>query len=351
MNRVMNRVLNRYATALVATLLASLMGSSPALAQDPVLNLYSSRHYQTDETLYANFTKATGIRINRIDGKEDELIQRIRREGAASPADVFITVDAANLQAADDAGLFASVRSKTLDTRIPAQFRGEDNHWFGFAYRARVIAYDRNTIKPEEVRDYTDLANPRFKGKICVRSGGHVYNRTLMASMIYHHGDENALDWARGLVANLARAPKGGDTDQIRAVATGECDVAISNHYYYARLMASDKPADQDVIRKVGIVFPGQKGKGTHVNISGGGMLKHAPNKAAAVKFLEYLASDEAQAYFANGNNEWPAVASVKLDNRELDALGKFKVDQLSAGVLAQYTPKAQRFIDRAGWK
>lgn len=351
MNRVMNRVLNRYATALVATLLASLMGSSPALAQDPVLNLYSSRHYQTDETLYANFTKATGIRINRIDGKEDELIQRIRREGAASPADVFITVDAANLQAADDAGLFASVRSKTLDTRIPAQFRGEDNHWFGFAYRARVIAYDRNTIKPEEVRDYTDLANPRFKGKICVRSGGHVYNRTLMASMIYHLGDENALDWARGLVANLARAPKGGDTDQIRAVAAGECDVAISNHYYYARLMASDKPADQDVIRKVGIVFPGQKGKGTHVNISGGGMLKHAPNKAAAVKFLEYLASDEAQAYFANGNNEWPAVASVKLDNRELDALGKFKVDQLSAGVLAQYTPKAQRFIDRAGWK
>lgn len=351
MNRVMNRVLNRYATALVAALLASLISSSPALAQDPVLNLYSSRHYQTDETLYANFTKATGIRINRIDGKEDELIQRIRREGAASPADVFITVDAANLQAADDAGLFASVRSKTLDTRIPAQFRGEDNHWFGFAYRARVIAYDRNTIKPEEVRDYTDLANPRFKGKICVRSGGHVYNRTLMASMIYHLGDENALDWARGLVANLARAPKGGDTDQIRAVAAGECDVAISNHYYYARLMASDKPADQDVIRKVGIVFPGQKGKGTHVNISGGGMLKHAPNKAAAVKFLEYLASDEAQAYFANGNNEWPAVASVKLDNRELDALGKFKVDQLSAGVLAQYTPKAQRFIDRAGWK
>ena len=351
MNRVMNRVLNRYATALVATLLASLMGSSPALAQDPVLNLYSSRHYQTDETLYANFTKATGIRINRIEGKEDELIQRIRREGAASPADVFITVDAANLQAADDAGLFAPVRSKSLDARIPAQFRGEDNRWFGYAYRARVIAYDRNTIKPEEVRDYTDLANPRFKGKICVRSGGHVYNRTLMASMIYHLGDENALDWARGLVANLARAPKGGDTDQIRAVAAGECDVAISNHYYYARLMASDKPADQDVIRKVGIVFPGQKGKGTHVNISGGGMLKHAPNKAAAVKFLEYLASDEAQAYFANGNNEWPAVASVKLDNRELDALGKFKVDQLSAGVLAQYTPKAQRFIDRAGWK
>jgi iron(III) transport system substrate-binding protein len=325
--------------------------AQPALAQEGVLNLYSSRHYQTDEVLYANFTKATGIRINRIDGKEDELIQRIRREGAASPADVFITVDAANLQAADEAGLFAPVRSKTIEQRIPKQFRGEDNRWFGFSYRARVIAYNKAKINANDVQNYADLASPKLKGKLCVRSGGHVYNRTLMASMIYNTGDENALDWARGIVANLARAPKGGDTDQIRAVAAGECDVAISNHYYYARLMASDKPADQEVVQKVGIVFPDQKGKGTHVNISGGGMLKNAPNKAAAVKFLEYLASDEAQAYFANGNNEWPVVASAKLDNKQLDALGKFKVDQLPAGVLAQYTPKAQRFIDRAGWK
>lgn len=337
--------------ALVGSLVASLLGIAAAHAQQPVLNLYSSRHYQTDEQLYAGFTKATGIRINRIDGKEDELIQRIRREGRASPADVFITVDAANLQAADDAGLFEAVRSRRLDERIPAQFRGDGNRWFGYAYRARVIAYNRDKVKPEEVRSYQDLAHPRFKGRLCVRSGGHVYNRTLMASMIYNHGDENALDWARGVVANLARAPKGGDTDQIRAVAAGECDVAISNHYYYARLMASDKAPDQEVVRKVAIVFPDQQGKGTHVNVSGGGMLKHAPNKEAAVKFLEYLASDEAQAYFANGNNEWPVVGSVKLNNPQLDAMGSFKVDQLSSGVLAQYTPKAQRFIDRAGWK
>jgi iron(III) transport system substrate-binding protein len=337
--------------ALVGALLTTMLGTAPVLAQESVLNLYSSRHYQSDETMYQNFTKATGIRINRIDGKEDELIQRIRREGPASPADVFITVDAANLQAADDAGLFAPVRSKTIDQRIPKQFRGADNRWFGFSYRARVIAYNPDKIKPEQVQTYADLASPNLKGKLCVRTGGHVYNRTLMASMIYNIGDENALDWARGIVSNLARAPKGGDTDQIRAVAAGECDVAISNHYYYARLMASSKPADQDVVRKVAIVFPDQKGKGTHVNISGGGMLKHAPNKEAAVKFLEYLASDEAQTYFANGNNEWPVVTSVKLNNKQLDAMGKFKVDQLSAGVLAQYTPKAQRFIDRAGWK
>ena len=335
----------------VGTLLAGVLHLTPVLAQDAVLNLYTARHYQTDEALYANFTKATGIRINRIDGKEDELLQRIRREASASPADVFITVDAANLQAADDADLFAPVRSKTLDTRIPAQFRGEDNHWFGFSYRARVIAYNRDKVKPEDVQRYLDLSHQKFKGKLCVRSGGHVYNRTLMASVIYNLGEDKAFDWARGIVANLARPPKGGDTDQIRAVAAGECDLAISNHYYYARLMASDKPADQEVVRKVGILFPDQKGKGTHVNISGGGMLRNAPNKAAAVKFLEYLASDEAQAYFANGNNEWPVVASAKTDNKQLDALGKFKVDQLSAGTLAQYTPKAQRFIDRAGWK
>jgi len=332
-------------------LLASLLIAGPATAQETVLNLYSSRHYQSDDQLYANFTRATGIRINRIDGKEDELIQRIRREGRASPADVFITVDAANLQAADDAGLFEPVRSKVIESRIPAQFRGEDNRWFGFSYRARVIVYNKDKINPADAQTYADLAHPKFKGKLCVRSGGHVYNRSLMASIIYNNGDENALDWARGIVANLARAPKGGDTDQIRAVAAGECDIGLSNHYYYARLMASDKAADQDVVKKVAIVFPDQKGKGTHVNISGGGILKTAPNKAAAIKFLEYLASDEAQAYFANGNNEWPTVASVKLNNPQLDALGKFKVDTLRAGALAQYTPKAQRFIDRAGWK
>jgi iron(III) transport system substrate-binding protein len=320
-------------------------------AQSQVLNLYSSRHYQSDEILYANFTKATGIKINRIDGKEDELIQRIRREGSASPADVFLTVDAANLQAADEAGLFSSVRSKLIEDRIPAQFRGTDNRWFGFSYRARAIFYNKDKVNPLDLQSYTDLASRQLKGRLCVRSGGHVYNRSLMASMIYNHGDDKALAWANGVVANLARAPKGGDTDQIRAVSAGECDVALSNHYYYARLMASDKPADQEVVRRVGIIFPDQRGKGTHVNVSGGGMLKTAPNKAAAQKFLEYLVSDDAQAYFANGNNEWPVVTTVILNNPHLDKLGRFKVDGLRAGALAEYTPKAQRFIDQAGWK
>lgn len=342
----MKRLLTAYAAAI-----ALLVTLGTAMASNTVLNLYTARHYQTDEALYTNFTRLTGIRVNRIEGKEDELFERIRREGPASPADVLLTVDAARLQAADDAGLFAPVQSRGLTARIPEQFRDPEGNWYGFSYRARVIAYDRSKVKPEEVAGWADLVKPRFKGKLCVRSGGHVYNRTLVASLMHHWGEDRTAEWARGIVANLARDPKGGDTDQIRAVAAGECEVAITNHYYYARLMASNKPEDQEVVRKVGIVFPEQKTFGTHVNISGGGMPKHAPNKQAAVRFLEYLASDEAQAYFANGNNEWPVVAGVKLDNPQLAAMGKFKVDTLSASILAKQSPKAQRFIDRAGWK
>ena len=337
---------------LIASLIA-LAISAPvsALAADQELNLYSARHYKTDEALYKNFTDTTGIKINRIEGKEAELMERLKREGAASPADVFITVDAANLQAADAAGLFAPIKSSVLEQRIPSQFRAQDNAWFGFSYRARVIAFDKNKVKPEQVANYLDLAKPEFKGKVCVRSGSHPYNLTLMASIINHQGEAKALQWAEGIVAKLARAPKGGDTDQMRAIAAGECEVALTNHYYYARLAGSDKAEDKSLIENVGILFPDQKTQGTHVNISGGGMLKHAPHQEAAVKFMEYLASDAAQAYFANGNNEWPVVASVKIDNPQLDALGSFKIDSLNASALAKEIPLAQRLIDKAGWK
>ena len=328
-----------------------LFSADLASASEQVVNLYTARHYQTDEALYSNFSKATGIKVNRIEGKEDELFERIRREGSASPADVFLTVDAARLQMAEDGKLFTPVKSAIIKSRIPAKFRDPDNNWFGFSYRARIIAYNKDKINPSDLQNLSDLATPKFLGKLCVRSGGHVYNRTLVASMLYHHGEDKTGAWIRGIVTNLARDPKGGDTDQIRAVAAGECDVAITNHYYFARLMASSKPEDQEVVKKVGIVFPDQKTTGTHANISGGGVLKTAPNKAAAVKFLEYLASDEAQAYFANGNNEYPVVSAVKLNNPQLDVLGKFKVDDLDAGILANYTSKAQRLIDLYRWK
>jgi iron(III) transport system substrate-binding protein len=332
-----------FAIALCATLLGN------ASAEENVLNLYSARHYQTDEALYANFTKQTGIKINRIEGKEDELLERIKNEGTNSPADILLTVDAARLAAAHEMGLFTPVKSALLEKRIPANLRTED--WFSFSTRARVIVYAKDSLKATDVQTYEDLANPKLKGKICSRSGSHPYNLSLMASIIAHRGEAKAEAWAKGVVANFARAPKGGDTDQIKAVAAGECAVAVSNTYYVARLMRSDKAEDKKIIEKIGIVWPNQQGEGAHINISGGGMLKNAPHKAAAVKFLEYLASDEAQRYFADGNNEWPVVASVKVTNPALDALGKFKADMLPVGSLAMYRSKAQIIFDRAGYR
>jgi len=328
----------------VAALLAG-----PIRAEDKELNLYSARHYQTDEALYENFTKQTGIRIKRIEGKEDELLERIKNEGANSPADVFITVDAARLAQADALGLFAPVKSKVLEERIPANLRTAD--WFAFSTRARVIIYGKAKVNPADVQNYEDLANPKLKGKLCSRSGSHPYNLSLGSALIAHLGEQKTEEWARGVVANFARPPKGGDTDQIKAVAAGECEVAVSNTYYLVRLMRSDKPEDKKVMEQIGIVWPNQKTWGAHINISGGGMLKTAPHKEAAVKFLEYLASDEAQAYFANGNNEWPVVASAVTKNPALESLGKFKPDPMNVGELSKNTALAQKVFDRAGYR
>lgn len=333
------------ATVLFAASLAAL----PAAAQERTLNLYSARHYQTDEALYANFTRQTGIRINRIEGKEDELLERLKNEGANSPADVFITVDAARLAQADALGLFAPVKSKTLDERIPPNLRAED--WFAFSTRARVIIYNKAAVNPADIQTYEDLAHPRLKGKVCVRSGAHPYNLSLGSALIHHLGEQQAEAWARGLVANFARTPKGGDTDQIKAVALGECQVGLTNTYYVARLMRSTKPEDRKAMEKLGVIWPNQQSFGTHINVSGGGMLKHAPNRDAAVRFLEYLASDEAQAYFANGNNEWPVVRSAVTDNPALEAMGRFKPDALNVGTLSKNTALAQKVFDRAGWR
>jgi iron(III) transport system substrate-binding protein len=318
-------------------------------AQTAELNIYSARHYQTDEALYANFTKATGIKINRLDGKEDELVERLRNEGARSPADILITVDASRLEVADSLGLFQPVQSKLLEARVPAALRTPT--WFSFSTRARVIVYNKAALKPEQVQTYEDLAGPALKGQVCMRSGSHPYNLSLGAALIAHDGEARAQDWARGLVANFARAPKGGDTDQIKAVAAGECGVTISNTYYLVRLLRSNKPDELAAMKAVGIVWPNQKSWGTHINVSGAGVLKHAPHKEAAVKFLEYLASDTAQAYFADGNNEWPVVASATVANKELASLGQFKPDALPVGDLARNAANAQKVFDRAGWR
>lgn len=334
---------------LLAGALAAALSLNLQAAEENVLNLYSARHYQTDEKLYENFSKQTGIKINRIEGKEEELLERIKNEGANSPADVLLTVDASRLALAHELGLFAPVKSKVLESRIPANLRTDD--WFSFSTRARVIVYNKSALKAEDVQNYDDLANPKLKGQVCSRSGSHPYNLSLMASIIANQGEAKAEAWAKGVVANFARAPKGGDTDQIKAVAAGECGVTVSNTYYVARLLRSDKAEDKKVMEKVGVVWPNQKTSGTHINVSGAGMLKNAPHKAAAVKFLEYLASDEAQRYFADGNNEWPVVASVKVGNPALESLGKFKADALPVGSLAMYRAKAQILFDRANYR
>ncbi len=335
---------------LFPTLLATFAaGAIPAQAADTELNLYSARHYQTDEALYADFTKQTGIKINRIEAKEDELLERIRNEGANSPADVFITVDASRLAKADELGIFAPVKSKVLEERIPAHLRTQD--WFSYSTRARLIVYNPDMVKAEQVQTYEQLADPALKGKVCVRSGSHPYNLSLGAALIQHDGAARTEEWARGLVSNFARAPKGGDTDQIKAVAAGECGVAIVNSYYLARLLNSDKRDEQAIGARIKAVWPNQQSWGTHINISGAGMLKNAPHKDAAVKFLEYLASDKAQTYFADGNNEWPVVSGAKVDNPALTRLGPFKADTLPIGDLAKTVAEAQRIFDRAGFR
>jgi iron(III) transport system substrate-binding protein len=331
--------------------LTGLLLSSAALGQDNVVNIYSSRHYQTDEALYSGFTKATGIKINRIEAGEDALIERVRNEGARSPADVLITVDAGRLWRAEQLGLFQPVKSKLLESRVPENLREPGGHWFGFSQRARVIAYSKDKVKPGEIQTYEELADPKWKGRVCMRSATSVYNLSLMGALIDHLGEPKAEAWAKGVRANLAQEPKGGDSDQLKAVAAGQCDVTVSNQYYYARFARSDKPDERHVAERIGIVMPNQKTWGTHVNISGAGVLKHAPHRDAAVKFLEYLASDEAQRYFADGNNEWPVVANVKLDNPVLNALGDFKRDRLNVAVLGRNQPSSQKIYDRVAWK
>ncbi len=333
----------------------ALTAAAAASAQQPTLNLYSARHYQTDEALYENFTKTTGIKINRIDADDAGILARLKTEGASSPADVILLVDAARLWRAEIDGLFQPVNSKLLDSRIPATLRGKDDgqgpQWYGFSTRARVVVYDKVKVQRNDVDTYQELAEPKNKGKFCTRSGSHPYNLSLFGSMVEHLGPQKTEAWLGGLVANMARAPKGGDTDQIRAVASGECGIAVTNSYYLARLMRSDKPEDKAAMEKVGVVFPNQADFGTHVNIAGAGVAKNSKNKEVAVRFLEYLAGDSAQAYFADGNNEWPAVASVKLDNPALRVMGDFKAETVPVSAVGLNQVKVQQMLDRVGYK
>jgi iron(III) transport system substrate-binding protein len=329
----------------------------PALAQDKVLNIYSARHYQTDEVMYDTFTKTTGIRINRVDADDAGIVARLRAEGAASPADVVLLVDAARMAAADAQGLFQPIKSAKLDAAIPANLRAAPTAdgvtWTGFSTRARVVVYDPMRVKAADVATYEQLADPKLKGLLCTRSGSHPYNLSLFSTVVERLGDQKGEAWLKGMVDNMARAPKGGDTDQIKAVASGECGVAITNTYYMARLIKSTKPEDRAVVERVRVVFPNQGTTGTHVNIAGAAVAKHAKNRDAAVQFMEYLASPFAQQYFAEGNNEFAAAKGVKVENAALKAMGgdSFKAENVPLAAVAKNMTKVQQMLDRVGFK
>ena len=341
-------------TALCAILLTGLLSGLQSLAQEPSLNLYSARHYQTDEALYSDFTKATGIRINRVEADDAGILARLKAVGSASPADVILLVDAARLWRGEQEGLFQPVKSTLLEQRVPAQFRGGEGpqgaSWFGLSTRARMVVYDKSRIKAVDVDTYEKLAAPALKGQFCVRSGSHPYNLSLFGSMLEHLGPQRTEDWLKGLVANMARPPKGGDTDQIKAVASGECGVALSNSYYVARLLRSSKPEDKAVMEKVGLLYPNQGTWGTHVNVAGAAVARHAKHREAAVRFLEYLSSDSAQRHFADGNNEFPVVKGIA-PNAVLASMGSFKSEAVPIAKVGANTAQVQQMLDRAGFK
>ena len=332
--------------------------ASTASAQSSSLNIYSARHYATDEALYQGFTKTTGIKINRVDADDAGILARLKAEGNASPADIILLVDASRLWKGEIEGLFQPVKSKVLEAAIPAQLRGKQDPdgatpWFGFSTRARVVVYDKVKVKKEDVDTYEELGDPKNRGRLCIRSGSHPYNLSLFGAVTEHLGEQKAQLWLKGMVDNMARAPKGGDTDQIKAVASGECGVAVTNSYYLARLMRSDKAEDKAVIERVGVVFPNQSSWGTHINIAGGAVAKNSKNPSAAVKFLEYLASASAQEHFANGNNEWPASKDIQLANPALQAMtgGSFKSETIPISVVGMNQVKVQQMLDRVGFK
>ncbi len=332
--------------SILAIVLASL--AIPAFAEGE-LNLYSSRHYDTDERLYSEFEEATGITINRIEAKASALSERIKAEGKNSPADVFITTDVGRIWRAEQEGLLQETKSHVLIDTIPPHLRDTGDTWFGFSQRARMIFFAKDRVS-EPPLTYEHLADPKYEGLICARSSSNIYMQSLLASIVAHHGVKDATKWAQGLKDNLARKPQGGDTDQLRGLISGECDIAIANSYYFARALRRDVRGLSDGVDAIGWVFPNQDDRGAHVNISAAGIAKYAPNRQNAMKFLEYLVSPSAQKYFSAGNDEYPVVADAELAE-SVEKLGAFKADDLSLNALGDHQREAQKIYDRVDYR
>ncbi|WP_226389629.1 Fe(3+) ABC transporter substrate-binding protein [Penaeicola halotolerans] len=337
-------------TAFAATLFMMACGGNSTQEQEQVVNLYSHRHYEADQKLFEEFTKETGIKVNVVNASADELIQKLELEGENSPADVLFTVDAGRLHRAEVKGLLQPITSDVLNENIPANLRHPEGLWFGLTYRARVIAYSKERVDPADLSTYEDLANERWKGKVLVRSSENVYNQSLLASIIAADGAEAATAWAEGMVANMARAPKGGDRDQVKAVAGGEGDIAITNTYYVGIMLNDSNEEERKAAEAVGIFFPNQNDRGTHINISGVGVAKYAPNKENAIKLIEFLSQEKAQKVLAEENYEYPVNAKVSI-SETIAAWGDFKKDSINLAKLGELNSEAVVTFDKAGWK
>lgn len=314
------------------------------------VNVYSARKEALIKPLFDAFTEETGIKVNLVTGKADALIKRLELEGEQTPADLLLTVDAGRLHRAKEKGLLQALHSERLEAAIPANCRDPQGFWFGLSLRARVIIHAKTAIDPARLSTYEDLADPKWKKQICVRSSTNIYNQSLVASLLAHHGKEQTERWIRGLVDNFARPPKGGDRDQIKAVAAGQCGLALVNTYYLAAMLDSDLDREREAAAQVGLFWPNQAGRGAHVNISGAGVTRAAGNPASATRLLEYLAAPPAQEWYANANHEFPVRRGVPIGSI-MRAWGDFKADPLALEKLGENNPAAVRSMDRAGWR
>jgi iron(III) transport system substrate-binding protein len=330
------------------------IGSTPAVAETEEVNLYSARKEALIKPLLERFTEETGIEVNLVTGKADALLERLKNEGRNTPADVLLTVDAGNLHRAKEAGLTQPFDSETVADAVPATYRDPEGHWTGLSLRARPIMYVKDDVDPSELSTYEALADPKWKGRICIRSSSNVYNQSLVASMIAADGTETTQEWAEGIVENMARPPQGGDRDQIKAAAAGQCDIAIANTYYLAGMLKSDDQGEKEPAEKVAVFWPNQPGagdgRGTHVNVSGAAVTAASENTDAAVQLIEYLVSPEAQAWYAEVNGEYPVREGVEV-SPVLAEWGEFKADDLDLVKLGELNSAAVMLMDRAGWK
>ena len=326
----------------------ALLASANVLAEE--VNVYSAREEQLIKPLLDAFSKDTGIKVNLVTGDDDPLLERLKREGTNSPADVLITADAGRLYRATQNGSLQAIQSTKLNQAVPANLRDPENRWFGLTYRARVIFYNKDKVKPNELSTYEALADPQWQGRVCVRSSNSIYNQSLLASMIQADGAAQAENWAKGLVNNFARAPAGGDRDQIKAVAAGQCDVALANTYYYAQMLYGKDAAQKAAASKVGLFWPNQNNRGTHINISGAGVTTAAKNKENAIKLLEYMVLDDAQRWYSSTNGEFPVKPGITA-SPELQSWGNFKRDPVNLSVLGKNNAQAVMLMDKAGWQ